>query len=176
MKIKLRSPLTQLALAVILSAGPVAAQDDLPDLTHFNMEDLLSLQVTSVSKKPQKISDSAAAVFVITQQDIRRSGASSVPEVLRMVPGLHVAQLDGSKWVVTSRGFSTRYANKLLILVDGRSIYNPMFSGVFWETRDVPLENVERIEVIRGPGASLWVQTLSTASSTSSRRRLLIPE
>jgi iron complex outermembrane receptor protein len=148
--------LLQLTLTVILLTGSAAAQDDLPDLTHLNMEDLLSLQVTSVGKKPQKVSDTAAAVFVITQQDIRRSGASSVPEVLRMVPGLHVAQLDASKWVVTSRGFSSRYANKLLILVDGRSIYNPMFSGVFWETRDVPLENVERIEVIRGPGASLW--------------------
>lgn len=147
---------TQLTLAILLTAGSAAAQEDLPDLTHLNMEDLLSVQVTSAGKKPQKVSDTAAAVFVITQQDIRRSGASSVPEVLRMVPGLHVAQLDASKWVVTSRGFSSRYANKLLILVDGRSIYNPMFSGVFWETRDVPLENIERIEIIRGPGASLW--------------------
>ncbi|MCP4254708.1 MAG: TonB-dependent receptor [Candidatus Scalindua sp.] len=114
------------------------------------------MEVTSVSKKPEKLSDSAAAVFVITQEDIRRSGATHIPDLLRMVPGLQVAQMDASKWVVTSRGFGDRFANKLLVLIDGRSVYTPLFSGTYWDVQNYLLADVERIEVIRGPGSTLW--------------------
>jgi iron complex outermembrane receptor protein len=126
------------------------------ELEQLSIEQLMEMEVTSVSKKPQKLSDSAAAIHVITQEDIRRSGATNIPDALRMVPGMHVARIDSNKWAVTSRGFNGRYANKLLVLIDGRSVYTPTFSGVYWETEDVFLEDVERIEVIRGPGATLW--------------------
>lgn len=126
------------------------------DLTNMSLEDLMNLEVTSVSKKEQKLSQTAAAIYVVTQEDIRRSGATSIPEVLRMVPGLQVARLSGSKWAITSRGFNGRFANKMLVLVDGRSVYTPTFSGVFWDVQDLLLEDVERIEVIRGPGGTLW--------------------
>ncbi len=114
------------------------------------------MEVTSVSKKPGKLSDSAAAIFVITQEDIRRSTAANIPELLRMVPGLQVAQIDANKWAVTSRGLNGRFADKLLVLIDGRSIYTLLFSGVYWDVQNYPLEDVERIEVIRGPGGTLW--------------------
>jgi iron complex outermembrane recepter protein len=117
---------------------------------------LMNVQVTSVSKRSQKLADAAAAIFVITQEDIRRSGANSIPEALRMVPGVQVARIDENKWAITSRGFNGRFANKLLVLIDGRSVYTPLFSGVYWNIQDVMLEDVDRIEVIRGPGATLW--------------------
>jgi iron complex outermembrane receptor protein len=116
----------------------------------------MNLQVTSVSKRAQKLADAAAAIFVITQDDIRRSGASSIPEALRMAPGLEVARIDENKWAIGSRGFNGRFDNKLLVLIDGRSVYTPLFSGVYWNVQDVMLEDVDRIEVIRGPGATLW--------------------
>ncbi len=126
------------------------------DLTDLSIEELSEIEVTSVSRKPQKLSQAAAAIFVITSEDIRRSGSTSIPELLRMVPGIHVAKISSSKWAITSRGFNSRYANKLLVQLDGRTLYSPLFSGVFWETQDTMLEDIERIEVIRGPGASLW--------------------
>ncbi len=128
------------------------------DLTSLSLEELMEIDVTvtSVSKKTQKLSEAAAAVFVITQEDIRRSGATTIPEVLRMVPGLQVARIDANKWAISSRGFNGRFSNKLLVLIDGRSVYTPLFSGVFWDMQDLVLEDVERIEVIRGPGATLW--------------------
>jgi iron complex outermembrane receptor protein len=112
--------------------------------------------VTSVSKKEQKLSHTAAVIFVITQEDIRRSGATNIPDLLRMVPGLDVAQVNGSTWAVSSRGFNDEFANKLLVLIDGRTIYSPLFSGVFWDVQQVPMEIIDRIEVIRGPGAAVW--------------------
>ena len=126
------------------------------DFTELSIEDLMNLEVTTVSKKAQKRSDTAAAVFVITQSDIQRSGAASIPEALRMVPGVEVARIDASKWAITVRGFNGRFANKLLVLMDGRALYTPAFSGVFWLMQDTLLEDIDRIEVIRGPGASLW--------------------
>ena len=126
------------------------------DFTELSIEDLMNLEVTTVSKKAQKRSDTAAAVFVITQSDIQRSGAASIPEALRMVPGVEVARIDASKWAITVRGFNGRFANKLLVLMDGRALYTPAFSGVFWHMQDTLLEDIDRIEVIRGPGASLW--------------------
>jgi iron complex outermembrane recepter protein len=140
-------------LAVTTSAQ---APQNIPDVTAITLEDLMNLQVTSVSKRAQKLADAAAAIFVITQDDIRRSGASSIPEALRMAPGLEVARIDENKWAIGSRGFNGRFDNKLLVLIDGRSVYTPLFSGVYWNVQDVMLEDVDRIEVIRGPGATLW--------------------
>jgi len=142
----------------VLLAGSTIAQNprNVPDVTAMSMEDLMNLQVTSVSKRTQKVADAAAAIFVITQEDIRRSGATSVPEALRLVPGLEVARIDQNKWAIGSRGFNGRFDNKLLVLIDGRSVYTPLFSGVYWNVEDVMLEDVDRIEVIRGPGATLW--------------------
>jgi iron complex outermembrane receptor protein len=117
---------------------------------------MLNMKVSSVSKSSQSLSNSAAAVFVIDNEAIKRSGATSVPEALRMAPGIDVARINNSKWAVTARGFNGRFANKLLVLIDGRSVYTPDFSGVYWDTQDILMEDVERIEVIRGPGATLW--------------------
>jgi iron complex outermembrane receptor protein len=125
-------------------------------LADASLEQLLNTKVTSVSKKEQKLARTAAAVFVISQDDIRRSGAASLPDVLRMVPGVDVAQIDANAWAITIRGFNSRYSTKLLVLVDGRSVYTPSFSGVLWDHLDMPLEDIERIEVIRGPGATVW--------------------
>src|SRR5437879_4491019 len=144
-------------LAVVVAATTVAqTSKSVPDVATLSMEDLMNLQVTSVSKRTQKVADAAAAVFVITQEDIRRSGATSIPEALRLAPGLQVARIDENKWAIAARGFNGRFDNKLLVLIDGRSVYTPLFSGVYWNVQDVMLEDVDRIEVIRGPGATLW--------------------
>ncbi|HTD85215.1 MAG TPA: TonB-dependent receptor plug domain-containing protein, partial [Candidatus Binatia bacterium] len=122
----------------------------------MNLEDLMKIEVTSVSKRPEKLSDAAAAIYVITNEDIRRSGATSIPETLRLAPGLEVARQDSHTWAISSRGFNDEFANQLLVLIDGRSVYTPLFAGVYWDVQDLVLEDVNRIEVIRGPGASLW--------------------
>ena len=116
----------------------------------------MEIEVTSVSRKVERLSDAAAAIFVITNEDIRRSGATSIPEALRMVPGLEVARIDSNKWAISSRGFNGRFANKMLVLFDGRTAYSPLFSGVFWDRQDTLLEDIDRIEIIRGSGATLW--------------------
>ena len=126
------------------------------DFTTYSLEELMSMELVSVAKKPQTAHESASAVYVITQEDIRRSGAVNLPEVLRMAPGIVVERADPGAFAVTSRGFLGKYANKLLVMIDGRSIYSPSFSGVLWTYNDILLENIERIEVIRGPGATLW--------------------
>lgn len=112
--------------------------------------------VTSVSKRPENLSEAPAAIHMITQEDIRRSGATSIPEALRLVPGLQVARVDAHTWAISARGFNDVFANKLLVVQDGRSVYTPLFSGVFWDVQDTMLEDIDRIEVIRGPGATLW--------------------
>lgn len=116
----------------------------------------LEQEVTSVTRQASTVGRSAAAVYVVTQEMIRRSGATSVPEILRMVPGLQVARIDSNKWAISSRGFNNRFANKLLVMIDGRTVYTPLFSGVYWEVQDMVLQDIERIEVIRGPGATVW--------------------
>src|SRR5580698_5803395 len=145
---------------VMLLAGVCRAGDDPPqspaDLAEDSLETLMNLEVSSPARKDQKLSQTAGAVYVITQEDIRRSGLSSIPELLRMVPGVQVARIDASSWSVTARGFSGRFADKMLVLIDGRSIYNHLYAGVYWEQNSVPLEDIERIEVIRGPGATMW--------------------
>jgi iron complex outermembrane recepter protein len=137
------------------SLHAVAQEPSKSDLTELSIEDLMDQKITSVSRIEQAFSDTAAAVFVITQDDLRRSGVTSIAEALRMVPGVQVARIDSSKWAITARGFNGRFANKLLVLIDGRTVYTPAFSGVYWETQDLVLEDIERIEVIRGPGASV---------------------
>ncbi len=133
-----------------------AAQAPPGDLTQVSIENLMNMEVTSVSKKEQKLSQVAAAIFVITLEDIRRSGATNIPDLLRMVPGMNVAQINSSTWAISARGFNFQFASKLLVLIDGRAVYTPLFGGVNWDTQDVPLEDIERIEVIRGPGGAVW--------------------
>jgi outer membrane receptor protein involved in Fe transport len=130
--------------------------DQRKDLTSLSVDELMNVEVTSVSKKEEKLFQTAAAIYVITQEDIRRSGMTSVPELLRMAPGLDVARIDGTKYAISARGFNGRIANKLLVLIDGRSIYSAETSGVYWEVQDLMLEDIERIEVIRGPGGTIW--------------------
>ena len=125
-------------------------------LKKLSIEQLMNLQVTSVSKRPERLSQTASAIQVITQEDIRRSGASSLAEALRLATNLQVAQVDSRQWAISARGFNSTTANKLLVLIDGRTVYTPLFSGVFWDVQEVPLQDIDRIEVISGPGATLW--------------------
>src|SRR5260370_678165 len=138
------------------SRSQPAPQSSPGDLTQVSIENLMNMEVTSVSKKEQKLSRIASAIFLITQGDIRRSGATNIPDALRMVPGLDVAQINGSTWEISSLGFNAQYARKLLVLIDGRTVYSPLFSGVYWDVQDVRLEDIDRIEVIRGRGATVW--------------------
>ncbi len=151
--------LPSLLAASIFLAGMSHAESSDDDFFEYSLQELMSLDipdVTSVSRKQQRQMDSAAAIYVITDEDIRRSGVTSIPDALRMVPGLQVAKLNANTWTVSSRGFNYIFANKLLVLMDGRTIYSPMFSGVNWDVQDTVLEDIDRIEVIRGPGAALW--------------------
>ncbi len=140
-------------LALLPSLGVADSLDDLLDLS---LEDLMSMKVSSVMKRQESLATSKAAVFVVTAEDILRSGATTIPDALRMVPGMNIAQIDTNKWAVTARGFNSRFANKLLIMIDGRTIYSTIFSGVLWENQDLLLSDIDRIEVVRGPGATLW--------------------
>ncbi len=126
------------------------------DLSEASLEELMNLEVTSVAKKEQKLSHAAAAIHVITSEDIHRSGFTSIPEALRLVPGVQVARISATEWAITARGFNAKHANKLLVLIDGRSVYTPLYSGVYWDVQDLLLEDVDRIEAIRGPGATMW--------------------
>jgi iron complex outermembrane recepter protein len=130
-----------------LSSGP---------LKHLSLEQLGDVEVTTASKEPEQVWRTPAAVYVITQEDIRRSGATSLPEVLRLAPGVEVARVDSDHWSIGIRGFGAVLASKLLVLIDGRSIYSPLFAGVYWEVQATPLQDIERIEVIRGPGGTIW--------------------
>jgi len=145
-----------LALLLLLPASSLQAHESIEDYIDMPLADLLSMEVTSVSKKKQPLNETAAAVFVITQEDIRRSGVTSIPEALRLAPGIQVGRIDANKWAISSRGFANQFANKLLVMIDGRTVYNPSFSGVYWDVQDTLLEDIERIEVIRGPGATVW--------------------
>jgi len=147
------------ALGVLLGALiPLisSADDSISALETMTLEELSNIRVSTPSKHSERVVDTPAAVFVITGEDVRRSGATSIPEALRMAPGVEVARLDSHNWAITSRGFNDLYANKLLVLIDGRSVYTPLFSGVYWDVQDTMLEDIDRIEVVRGPGATLW--------------------
>lgn len=140
------------AATAAFSAEPPGSRD----LADLSLEELANIPITSVSKRAERLSDAAASVFVITAEDIRRSGVTSLPEALRLAPNLQVAQSSSSGYAISARGFNGSSTNKLLVLIDGRSVYTPLFSGVFWDAQDVMLEDVERIEVISGPGGTLW--------------------
>ncbi len=150
-----RSLVTGCLLALTLLVGKAAAQDT-DTLLNMSLDELTSIEVTTVSRRAEPLQQASAAVFVITAEDIRRAGVRTIPEALRLAPGMHVARLDSSRWAVSARGFMLQYANKLLVMVDGRTVYSPLFSGVFWDAQDLVLADIDRIEVIRGPGASLW--------------------
>jgi hypothetical protein len=134
------------------SQGPGSSQSPPGDLTQVSIENLMNMEISSASKKEQPVSRTAAAVFVLTQEDIRRSGMTTLPDVLRLVPGLDVAQIDADNWAVSSRGFNGRFANKLLVLIDGRSLYSPEFAGVFWQVQDLMLEDIDRHRSNSWPG------------------------
>ncbi len=125
-------------------------------IADLSLEELANIRVTSVTGRPRPAQQLAASIFVITQDDIRRSTAASLPEALRLAPNLQVARLNANQWAISARGFNNTIGNKLLVLIDGRTIYSPLFSGVFWDTHEVVVRDVERIEVISGPGATLW--------------------
>src|SRR6202162_2984718 len=178
----LRSLVLILTLSTVALTPSVtmAQAQSTSDLTQVSLEDLMNIKVTSVSRKEQKLSKVAAAIYVITKDDIRRSGAKNIPDLLRMVPGFDVAQIAANSWAISSRGFNDRFADKLLVLIDGRSAYDPRFSGVYWDQQSVPLEDIERIEVIRGPGATVWganavngVVNIITESSKATQGGLL---
>ena len=145
-----------LLLAVPARAGVPQEKPPPPDLADATLEELMNIQITSASKKEQKLSATAGAVYVITQEDIRRSGMTTIPDVLRLAPGVQVARIQEHVWAITIRGFNNEFSNKLLVLVDGRSIYTDFSSGVYWDAQELLLENIERIEIIRGPGAAVW--------------------
>ena len=137
----------------VTQAGLAAGAADLLDLS---IEQLADLQITSVSRAEERLADAPAAVFVITGDEIRRSGVRSIAEALRLAPGVEVARRNAAAWSITIRGFNSDLANKLLVLIDGRSVYSPLYAGVFWDVQDTLLEDIDRIEVIAGPGGTLW--------------------
>ena len=143
-------------LMMCCAASPAADLDESADLVSLSLEELLNMEITTLSRKAEGLGNAPAAVFVISQKDIQRSGARTIPDLLRMVPGMQVAQIDGNKWAVTARGANGRFANKLLVLMDGRTLYSPLLSGVYWDVQDTDIDAIERIEVIRGPGATMW--------------------
>ena len=136
------------------SAG--AGQRPAVNLGEVSLEELLTINVISAGKKDQLIAETAAAIYVITNDDIRRQNASTITELLRQVPGIQVAREATGEWAISIRGFNGKHANKLLVLMDGRTLYSPLYGGVEWDVHDTMLEDIDRIEIIRGPGASLW--------------------
>lgn len=153
---RFRTRLLLLGCTLIFPLSAVAIEPDPGMLVRLSLEELSNIDITSVSKRTERLSDAAASVYVITGDDIQRSGVRSLPDALRLAPNLHVAQASASGYAISARGFNGSSANKLLVLIDGRSVYTPLFSGVFWDVQDVMLDDIDRIEVISGPGGTLW--------------------
>ena len=141
-----------LSLITLLFLSAHSQEDEIK----FSLDKLFSLKITSVSGTEMDMKKSPAAIYVITAEDFKNQGHLTIADALRSVPGFHVSKLDSNKWAITSRGFNNRFANKLLVLIDGRSVYTPLFAGTYWEIQDMILDDIDRIEVIRGPGATLW--------------------
>ena len=138
-------------LALLTLSFTMAAAEDQEDFTNLDLEQLMGIEVTSVAGVARPLQHTPAALYVITAEDIRRRGHRTIPDALRMVPGMNVAQVTSSIWAISARGFNDRFSTKLLVLIDGRAVYNDLFSGVYWDVQDLVLEDVDRIEVIRGP-------------------------
>src|SRR5437899_6724075 len=162
-------PLTRAVVRIVMSlfllAGlvneswgdsPQKDQETEGRLTDVSLEELGRIEVTTASKEPVQASRTPAAIYVITQEDIRRSGAASIPEALRLAPGVEVARIDSNSWSLGVRGFGSALSRSVLVLIDGRNVYTPLFAGVYWQVQDTLLEDIERIEVIRGPGGTIW--------------------
>jgi iron complex outermembrane receptor protein len=143
-------------LAAVAACAAARAGAQPPSPFDLSIEELGRVRVTTVSRRPEAQSDAAASIYVITAEDIRRSGVTSIPEALRLAPGVEVARAGASEWTISIRGFNSDLSNKLLVLIDGRSVYSPLFAGVFWDVQDTLLADVERIEVVSGPGGTLW--------------------
>lgn len=152
-----RNCLTALFILVIFGLmGSRFSQSHPLDLSHLSLEELMNLEFVTASRNPQPLAETAAAVYVISNEAIKHSGVTSIADALRMAPGVQVAQISSHTWAVSIRGFNDRFSNKLLVLMDGRTLYNPLHSGVIWEVQDMVLEDIDRIEIIRGPGAAMW--------------------
>lgn len=156
MRVTPQLPITTLSVVACSLLLPSINAYGAVDYLDLTIEQLLDAQVLSVSKKMESVAEAPAAIYVVTNEDILRSGVTTIPDALRMVPGVEVARSDANSWAISIRGFNSTLANKLLVLIDGRTIYNPVFGGVLWESQDLVLEDIERIEVIRGPGGTLW--------------------
>ncbi len=171
-------------LASVAAADPPnTPQQKQGDLFNMNLQDVMQIQVTTASRKSQPFSSVPAAIYVITQEDIRRSGLTSIPDLLRLAPGMQVSNINSNRWAVSARGFNFLYSSELLVLVDGRSVYTNDFSGVYWDAQDTMLEDIDRIEVIRGPNAALWgdnavngVINIITKHSKDTHGRLAVAE
>ena len=140
---------------LLIACGTLWAADS-PNLKQLTLEQLMDVEITSVAKKEQRVGDTAAAIYVITQEEIRRSGVTSIPEALRLAPGVTVSRINSNQWAIGVRGFGTELSRSVLVLIDGRSVYAPLFAGVYWDIQDTMLEDIDRIEVIRGPGGTIW--------------------
>ena len=154
-----RMIIAMMAGGLLLGPDPAAGQSAPPSpvaLKTLSVDQLMDLEVTSVSKSPEKLSEAASAIQVVTADDIARSGATSIPEALQLATNLEVAQIDSRQWAITSRGFNNVFANKMLVLIDGRTVYTPLYAGVYWDVQDTLLDDLDRIEVISGPGATQW--------------------
>src|SRR5712691_524841 len=159
------STVAKILISVLLVAAPATQcradaaqglQETPGQLKKLSLAQLGDIEVTTASKEPVTLARTPAAIYVLTQEDIRRSGATSIPDILRLVPGVEVARIDSNKWSLGVRGFTGRLSRAMLVMIDGRSVYTPLFAGVYWEVQDTLLEDVDRIEVIRGPGGTLW--------------------
>src|SRR5580698_9494317 len=156
----MKSGVRQTSLILLVSCCIGIAEAAQTDLTTLSLEELSNLEVNSVSKKHVRSFDAPAAVYVITQEDIHRSGVTSIPEALRLAPGVEVERIDANNWSIGIRGFTggllSQLSRSVLVLMDGRAVYNPLFAGTYWDVQNYPLEDIDRIEVIRGPGGTLW--------------------
>ena len=145
-----------IALLLLLPAGATASQPAPQDLKRLTIEQLMQIDVTLAARRPEPIATAPTAISVVTGDDIRRAGVTTLADAVALADGVHVARFNNGTWSVTARGFAAVAANKMLVMIDGRTVYSPLFTGVFWNALDYELEDIDRIEVIRGPGATLW--------------------